>query len=196
MAEITDWRTDTYASADTMPPSQAMDMRDQILANSKGTWEFNYVNALNGMGTKPTRAVTGTNTKIGTLSYADGADGIETFQPVIVPAEFDSTADITIDIYWYANATSGAVIWGHWISPVASAESIDPAQSFTDWAADTTAAVANTVKKVSKTLTAGTHAIQPGDLLYVAIRRNDGGADNLAAAAVIVNVVITWSKTG
>lgn len=196
MAEITNWRTDTYASADTMPPSQAMDMRDQILANSKGTWEFNYVNALNGMGVKPTKAVTGTNTKIGTLSYADGADGIETFQPVIAPAEFDSTADITIDIYWYANATSGAVIWGHWISPVASAESIDPAQSFTDWDADTTAAVANTVKKVSKTLTAGTHAIQPGDLVYLAIRRNDGGADNLAAAAVIVNVVITWSKKG
>lgn len=196
MAEITDWRTDTYASADTMPPSQAMDMRDQILANSKGTWEFNYVNALNGMGVKPTRAVTGTNTKIGTLSYADGADGIETFQPVIAPAEFDSTADITIDIYWYANATSGAVIWGHSLVPVASAESIDPAQSFTDWDADTTAAVANTVKKVSKTLTAGTHAIQPGDLVYLAIRRNDGGADNLAAAAVIVNVVITWSKTG
>jgi len=196
MAEITDWRTDTYASADTMPPSQAMDMRDQILANSVGTWEFNYVNALNGMDVKPTRAVTGTNTKIGTLSYADGADGIETFQPVIVPAEFDSTADITIDIYWYANAVSGAVIWGHWISPIASAEVIDPAQSFTDWDADTTAAVANTVKKVSKTLTAGTHAIQPGDLLYFAVRRNDGGADNLAAAAVIVNVVITWSKTG
>ena len=196
MAEITDWRTDTYASADTMPPSQAMDMRDQILANSKGTWEFNYVNALNGMGVKPTRAVTGTNTKIGTLSYADGADAIETFQPVIVPAEFDSTADITIDIYWYANATSGAVIWGHSLVPVAASESIDPAQSFTDWDADTTAAVANTVKKVSKTLTAGTHAIQPGDLVYLAIRRNDGGADNLAAAAVIVNVVITWSKTG
>lgn len=196
MAEITDWRTDTYASADTMPPSQAMDMRDQILANSKGTWEFNYVNALNGMGVKPTKAVTGTNTKIGTLSYADGADGIETFQPVIVPAEFDSTASITIDIYWYANATSGAVIWGHSLVPVASAESIDPAQSFTDWDADTTAAVANTVKKVSKTLTAGTHAIQPGDLIYLAIRRNDGGADNLAAAAVIINVVITWSKTG
>jgi len=196
MAEITDWRTDTYASADTMPPSQAMDMRDQILANSKGTWEFNYVNALNGMGVKPTRAVTGTNTKIGTLSFADGADGIETFQPVIVPAEFDSTADITIDIYWYANATSGAVIWGHSLVPITSGESIDPAQSFTDWDADTTAAVANTVKKVSKTLTAGTHAIQPGDLVYLAIRRNDGGADNLAAAAVIVNVVITWSKTG
>lgn len=196
MAEITDWRTDTYASADTMPPSQAMDMRDQILANSKGTWEFNYVNALNGMGVKPTKAVTGTNTKIGTLSYADGADGIETFQPVIAPAEFDSTADITIDIYWYANATTGAVIWGHSLVPVASAESIDPAQSFTDWDADTVPAVANTVKKVSKTLTAGTHAIQPGDLVYLAIRRNDGGADNLAAAAVIVNVVITWSKTG
>ena len=196
MATITNWRTDTYADADVMPPSQGMDMRDQILANSVGTWEFNYVNALNGMGTKPTRAVTGTNTKIGTLSYADGADGIETFQPVIVPAEFDSTADITIDIYWYANATSGAVIWGHSLVPVASAESIDPSQSFTDWDADTTAAVANTVKKVSKTLTAGTHGIQPGDLIYLAIRRNDGGADNLAAAAVIVNVVITWSKTG
>jgi len=196
MAEITDWRTDTYASGDTMPPSQAMDMRDQIIANSTGTWEFNYVNALNGWNPKPTRAVTGTNTKIGTLSYADGADGIETFQPVIAPAEFDSSADITIDIYWYANATAGAVIWGHSLVPVASAESIDPAQSFTDWDADTTAAVANTVKKVSKTLTAGEHAIQPGDLVYLAIRRNDGGADNLAAAAVIVNVVITWSKTG
>lgn len=196
MAEITDWRTDTYASGDTMPPSQAMDMRDQILANSKGTWEFNYVNALNGLGTKPTRAVTGTNTKIGTLSYADGSDAIETFQPVIVPAEFDSTASITIDIYWYANATTGAVIWGHCLVPVASAESIDPAQTFTDWDADTTASVANTVKKVSKTLTAGEHGIQPGDLVYLAIRRNDGGADNLAAAAVIVNVVITWSKTG
>lgn len=196
MAEITDWRTDTYASGDTMPPSQGMDMRDQILANLVGTWEFNYVNALNGMGVKPTRAVTGTNTKIGTLSYADGADGIETFQPVIAPAEFDPTADITIDIYYYANATSGAVIWGHWIAPVAASESMDPSQTFTDWDADTVPAVANTIKKASKTLTAGTHAIQPGDLVYLAIRRNDGGADNLAAAAVIVNVVITWSKTG
>lgn len=196
MATITDWRTDTYTDEDVMPPSQGMDMRDQIKANAVGTWEFNYVNALNGMGVKPTKAVTGTNTKIGTLSYADGADGIETFQPVIAPAEFDSTADITIDIYWYANATSGAVIWGHSLVPVASAESIDPSQSFTDWDADTTAAVANTVKKVSKTLTAGTHGIQPGDLIYLAIRRNDGGADNLAAAAVIVNVVITYTKTG
>jgi len=196
MATITNWRTDTYNDGDVMPPAQGMDMRDQVLANSYGTWEFNYVNALNGMGTKPTRAVTGTNTKIGTLSYADGSDAIETFQPVIVPAQFDSTASITIDIYWYANATSGAVIWGHSLVPVASAESIDPAQSFTDWDADTTAAVANTVKKVSKTLTAGTHGIQPGDLIFLAIRRNDGGADNLAAAAVIINVVITWSKTG
>lgn len=196
MAEITNWRTDTYASGDTMPPSQGMDMRDQILANSKGTWEFNFVNALNGMGVKPTRAVTGTNTKIGTLSYADGADAIETFQPPIAPAEFDSTADITIDIYYYANATSGAVIWGHSLVPVAASESIDPAQSFTDWDADTVPAVANTLKKVSKTLTAGEHGILPGDHVFLAIRRNDGGADNLAAAAVIVNVVITWSKTG
>jgi hypothetical protein len=196
IAEITNWRTDTYASGDTMPPSQGMDMRDQILANLVGTWEFNYVNALNGMGVKPTRAVTGTNTKIGTLSYADGADAIETFQPPIAPAEFDSTADITIDIYYYANATSGAVIWGHSLVPVAASESIDPAQSFTDWDADTVPGVANTLKKVSKTLTAGEHGIQPGDLVYLAIRRNGGGADNLAAAAVIVNVVITWSKTG
>jgi hypothetical protein len=196
MAEITDWRTDTYTDGDTMPPSQGMDMRDQILANRVGTWEFNYVNAINAWAVKPTRGATGTNTKIGTLSFADSVDAIETFQPVIAPAEFDSSADITIDIYWYANATSGAVIWGHSLVPVTSAESIDPAQSFTDWEPDTTATVANTVKKVSKTLTAGTHGIQPGDLIYLAIRRNDGGEDNLVAAAVIVNVVITYTKTG
>ncbi len=179
-----------------MPPSQGMDMRDQILANSVGTWEFNYVNAINAMATKPTRAVTGTNTKIGTLSYADGASGIETFQPPIAPAEFDSAADITIDIFYYANATTGDMRWSHSLVPVAPSESIDPAQSFTDWDADTVPAVANTLKKVSKTLTAGEHAIQPGDHIFLAIKRNHDASDTLAAAAVLVNVVITWRKTG
>lgn len=196
MAEITNWRTDTYANLDTMPPSQGMDMRDQIVANSVGTWEFNYVNAMNGWAVKPTRGVTGTNTKIGTLSYADGASGIETFQPPIAPAEFDSTADITIDIFYYANATNGNIRWSHSLVPVAASESIDPAQNFTDWDADTVPAVANTLKKVSKTLTAGEHAIQPGDHIFLAIKRNHDALDNLAAAGVIVNVVITYTKTG
>lgn len=195
MAEITNWETDTYASGDTMPPSQGMSMRDQILKNAYDYWVFDYTTALNSMSVKPTKAVTGTNFKAGTLAFQDAAIPLETFQPIIAPDWIKATTDITIKLYWYSSAITGAVMWRHALVGVAAGESIDPALTWTDWTVETTPAVANTLKVSSKTVTAGSHGLSAGDLVFFGIGRNGTHAsDTLTVSAMLIHAIIVWRK--
>lgn len=195
MAEITDWELNTYASGDTMPPSQGMSMRDQILKNAYDYWIFDYTTALNSMTTKPTKAVTGTNFKAGTLAFQDAAIPLETFQPIIAPDWIKATSDLTLKLYWYSTVTTGNIMWRHCIVPVAAGESMDPALTWVDWAVETTPAVANTIKVSTKTITAGSHGITAGDLIYLGIGRNGTHAnDTLAASAYLIHGIGIWRK--
>lgn len=192
MAIIDDWTSDLIVDEDTLAPSAFMAMADQIQTNMKRKFVFNRYNAVNALGTKPTLGTAGTNTKVGTISFQDGAVPVETWQPVKVPDDFKEDADITIDIHLYSATANNDALFSYSIIGVAEGESIDPAPSYVD-VLITLPASANTLKIESVTMAAAAHGLSRGDLLYFTLKRIGTDAlDNHAAAVLVLDVVITY----
>ena len=190
MAIITDWESNAIVDDDTLAPSAFMAMADQLIRCKKRQWVFDRYNAVNALGTKPTLGTAGTNTKIGTMSFADAAVSVETFQPVKVPDDFKEDADITIDIHLYSATANNDALFSYSIIGVAEGESIDPAPSYVDVLI--LPASANTLKIESVTMAAAAWAFER-DLLYFTLKRIGTDAlDNHAAAVLVLDVVITY----
>ncbi len=193
MAIIDDYTSDAIVDDDTLAPSAFMAMADQIQANMKRKWVFNRYNAVNALGTKPTLGTAGTNTKIGTISFQDGAVPVETFQPEKVPDDFKEDGDIKLSIFLYSGTTNNDAVFSYSVIGVAEGESVDPAPAYVDNVI-TLPASANTLKVASYTISAAVHGLSRGDLLYFTLKRIGTDAlDTLAAAVLVMSCEIEYS---
>jgi len=193
MTTLEDWEEDPVAEGTTdISPTAFTDMTKQIKKNRYGYFHFNRYNAVNAMGTKPTLGTAGTNTKIGTMSFADGAVPIETFQPPRVPDEFKEDGDIVLEIDLYSGTANNDALFAYSIVGVADTESIDPVQVFVDTLI-TLPASANTLKRTTITIAGAAHGLARGDLLYFALeRKGTDGTDTHAAAVLVMNCTIRY----
>lgn len=167
-------------------------MANQIEQAQKGTILIYNKDASASMSTKPTQAAIGSNFKAWVCPFQDAALPVETWI-LQAPNNFDASKPITIKIYWSSTATSGNVMFGHYILPLALNEAYDGAITYTDWDVAATPGTANTLQITSKEILAATHNIQPGELLLLAIRRNGTHAsDTLATAANVFAIVIEY----
>lgn len=193
MAEITDWESNTIVDTDTLTPSAFMDMADQIIRCRKRQWVFDRYNAVNALGTKPTLGTAGTNTKVGTISFQDGAVPIETFQPTRVPDDFKEDCDLILEIDMYSGTANNDVMFEYSLVGVADGEGVDPVPVFVPLDAITLPSSTSTLKRTTITVSGAAHGLARGDLLYFALKRNGTHAsDNHAAAVLVLDVVITY----
>lgn len=193
MAIITDWESNAIVDDDTLAPSAFMAMADQLIRCKKRQWVFNRYNAVNALGTKPTLGTAGTNTKVGTISFQDGAVPVETWQPVKVPDDFKEDGDIKLSIFLYSGTANNNALFSYSILGVAEGESIDPAPVFVDTLI-TLPASANTLLVAEYTIAAAAHRLSRGDLLYFTLKRiGTDGTDNHAAAVLVMSCEIEYS---
>lgn len=193
MAEITDWESNTIVDTDTLTPSAFMDMADQIIRCRKRQWVFDRYNAVNALGTKPTLGTAGTNTKVGTISFQDGAVPVESWQPVRVPDDFKEDGDLILEIDMYSGTANNDVMFEYSLVGVADGEGVDPVQVFVPLDAITLPSSTSTLKRTTITVSGAAHGLARGDLLYFALKRNGTHAsDNHAAAVLVLDVVITY----
>lgn len=169
-------------------------MANQIQKCQVGVIPFYVRDCVNGMGTKPTLATVGSNFKMYVAQFQDAALPVETWN-TIIPDNFLASGDITLRLIWRANATTGNIVWGHYLSGLASGEATDPTPSYTDWDAVSTAGTANLLNITSKTIAAATHGLSAGDFANLAIRRNgNAGTDTLAVSAELLLAVMYYTK--
>lgn len=193
MAIIDDWTSDLIVDKDTLAPSAFMAMADQIQTNMKRKFVFNRYNAVNALGTKPTLGTAGTNTKVGTISFQDGAVPVETWQPVKVPDDFKEDGDIKLSIFLYSGTANKDAVFSYSLVGVAEGESIDPAQAYVDNVI-TLPAVANTLLVEEYTISSAVHGLSRGDLLYFSLKRiGTDAADTHAAAVLVMSCEIEYS---
>lgn len=193
MALIDDYTSDLITDEDTLAPSAFMEMADQVQQNQKGrVWVFNRYNAVNALGTKPTLGTAGTNTKIGTISFQDGAVPVESWQPVKVPDDFKEDGDLKLSIHLYSGTANNDALFSYSILGVAAGESIDSAPVFVDTLI-TLPASANTLLVAEYTIAAAAHGLSRGDLLYFTLKRiGNDGTDTHAAAVLVISCEIEY----
>lgn len=194
MVTLENWEEDPVAEGTTdISPTAFTDMTKQIKKNRYGYFHFNRYNAVNAMGTKPTLGTAGTNTKIGTMSFADAAVPIETFQPPRVPDEFKEDGDLVLEIDMYSETANNNVMFEYSIVGIADGEGVDPVHVFVPLDAITLPSSTATLKRTTITISGAAHGLARGDLLYFALKRNGtDGADNHAAAVRVTNCTIRY----
>jgi len=136
--------------------------------------------------------LTGSNTQLGVLDFADGVTALSAQFHRMLPADWSGT--IGIKFKWLTSATSGAVVWQAATIPVADAETADPAfnaaSTVTDTAKGTTLQT-NDAAIASVTITGAL----AGELLFWKITRDPTtGADTLAATARLLGVELTFTR--
>lgn len=144
-------------------------------------------------GTWAEAALEATDTAISTETRKFDASTDEKVEfKIRVPANY-AGGSITIKVQWFANATSGNVVWDFQATTVASGGNLGTAVSSRGTVTAATNGTAN--RKNEATITWSSSLPAAGDELLVLFKRDaDNGSDTLAVDAELLDLMIEWGS--
>lgn len=135
---------------------------------------------------------TGSNTQLGTLDYADGANSLSAQWIHDLPGDWTGT--VGANIVWFTSATSGDVKWQLATACVATSESGDPAFNAASTVVQTAQGTASRYNEATIAAVTMT-GCAAGETLFLKVFRDPAdGADTLAATARLVTLELTYRR--
>ena len=128
--------------------------------------------------------VTGTNTIHGVADF-DAATDESVQGNFTLPSDW--TGNIDIDLYWYAAATTGDVIWGLQTICVATGETLDPAFNTAQTVTDTVQGTTNQLNIASITTVTVTGCAAGERFFFKLYRDADNASDTMSGDARLVS---------
>lgn len=136
--------------------------------------------------------LTGTNTQLGTLDFADGAAALSAQRVLQLPADWTGAVDVRLT--WLTTATTGSAVWQVATICTAEGESGDPAFNAASTVTDAAQGTASRYNLASITgvTTTGCAA---GETMFLKVVRDPAHAsDDLAATARLVGIEVTTRR--
>lgn len=133
--------------------------------------------------------VTGSNTQLGVLQFADGASTLSAQGHFPLPSDWSGNIDVNGK--WRTSATSGAVVWQVSTICVADAETVDPSFNTASTVTETAKGTTLQLNDFSISSVTITGCAAGEELFFKFFRDPSNGSDTLSATAELLGLTFT-----